>query len=107
MNKKKIEFAQDNKDLWKENNLLHKMKLLNDALEIEKTKNNILEQHGRQEMLEVTGIRHEDGKKCNDIYRIFKLTLTNIKNQKLKFPTEWKTKLLLQNSKIDQSFILE
>ena len=95
MNKKKIEFAQDNKDLWKENNLLHKMKLLNDDLEIEKTKNNILEQHGRQEMLEVTGIRHEDGKKCNDIYRIFKLTLTNIKNQKLKFPTEWKTKLLL------------
>ena len=57
------------------------MKLLNDALEIEKTKNNILEQHGRQEMLEVTGIPHEDGENCNDIYRIFKLTSTNIKNQ--------------------------
>ena len=49
--------TQENKDLRKENNLLNKMiKQMDDDLEIEKTKQNALEQYGRQEMLEVTGI---------------------------------------------------
>ena len=49
--------TQENKDLRKENNLLNKMiKQMDDDLEIEKTKQNALEQYGRQEMLEVTSI---------------------------------------------------
>ena len=49
--------TQENKDLQKENNLLNKMiKQMDDDLEIEKTKQNALEQYGRQEMLEVTSI---------------------------------------------------
>ena len=49
--------TQENKDLPKENNLLNKMiKQMDDDLEIEKTKQNALEQYGRQEMLEVTSI---------------------------------------------------
>ena len=49
--------TQENKDLRKENNLLNKMiKRMDDDLVIEKTKQNALEQYGRQEMLEVTGI---------------------------------------------------
>ena len=53
-------------------------------LEIEKTKRNALEQYGKQEMLEVTGIPHEDGENCIDIiYKLCELTSTNIKKSKI------------------------
>ena len=40
------------------------IKRMDDDLEIEKTKRNALEQYGRREMLEFTGIPHEDGENC-------------------------------------------
>ena len=40
------------------------IKRMDDDLEIEKTKRNALEQYGRREMLEFTGIPHEDGESC-------------------------------------------
>ena len=67
------------------------IKQLDDDLEIEKqkTKRNALEQYGRQEILEVTGIPHKDSENCIDIiYKICELTSTNIKNQRLKLSTE-------------------
>lgn len=49
--------TQKNRKLRKENNLLNKMiKQFDDNLGIEKTKRNALEQYGRQELLEITGI---------------------------------------------------
>ena len=70
--------TQENKDLRKENNLLNKMiKPVDDNLEFEKTKRSALEQYGRREMLEVTGIPHKDGENCIDIiYKLCELTST-------------------------------
>ena len=55
--KKISKSTQKNRKLRKENNLLNKMiKQFDDNLGIEKTKRNALEQYGRQELLEITGI---------------------------------------------------
>ena len=55
--KKISKSTQKNRKLRKENNLLYKMiKQFDDNLGIEKTKRNALEQYGRQELLEITGI---------------------------------------------------
>lgn len=55
--KKISKSTQKNRKLRKENNLLNKMiKQFDDNLGIEKTKRNALEQYGRQDLLEITGI---------------------------------------------------
>ena len=55
--KKISKSTQKNRKLRKENNLLNKMiKQFDNNLGIEKTKRNALEQYGRQELLEITGI---------------------------------------------------
>ena len=68
------------------------IKQMDDDLEIEKTKQNALEQYGRQEMLEVTGIPHKDGENWIDIiYKLYELTSTNIKKSKTEIAHRMKT----------------
>ena len=66
--KKISKSTQKNRKLRKENNLLNKMiKQFDDNLGIEKTKRNALEQYGRQDLLEITGIPQENGENCIEI----------------------------------------
>ena len=76
------------------------IKQMDGNLEIEKTKRNAFEQYGRQEMLEVTGIPHEDGENCIDIiYKLCELTSTNIKKSKIEIAHRMKTGAIIAKFK--------
>ena len=69
---------------------------MDDNLEIEKIKRNALEQYGRQEMLEVTGIPHKDGENCIDIiYKLYELTSTDIKKSKIEIAHRMKNDAII------------
>ena len=76
------------------------IKQMDGNLEIEKTKRNAFEQYGRQEMLEVTGIPHEDGENCIDIiYKLCELTSTNMKKSKIEIAHRMKTGAIIAKFK--------
>ena len=55
---------------------------MDDNLEIEKTKRNVLEQYDRREMLEVTGIPNGDGEDCIDIIYNLRVNINKYKEIK-------------------------
>ena len=62
----------ENKNLKKENTLINRtLNDLHEELEIEKVKKNQLEQYGRREMLEISGIPVAQDENCSDI--VYKL----------------------------------
>ena len=75
----------ENKNLKKENTLINRtLNDLHEELEIEKVKRNQLEQYGRREMLEISGIPVAQDENCSDIvYKLCQITSTNIKKSKI------------------------
>ena len=75
----------ENKNLKKENTLINRtLNDLHEELEIEKVKRNQLEQYGRREMLEISGILVAQDENCSDImYKLCQITSTNIKKSKI------------------------
>ena len=82
----------ENKNLKKENTLINRtLNDLHEELEIEKVKRNHLEQYGRREMLEISGIPVAQDENCTDIvYKLCQITSTDIKKLKLKYHIEQK-----------------
>ena len=75
----------ENKNLKKENNLINRtLNDLHEELEIEKVKKNQLEQYGRREMLEISGIPVAQDENCSDtVYKLCQITSTDIKKSKI------------------------
>ena len=75
----------ENKNLKKENTLINRtLNDLHEELEIEKVKRNQLEQYGRREMLEISGIPVAQDENCTDIvYKLCQITSTDIKKSKI------------------------
>ena len=75
----------ENKNLKKENTLIHRiLNDLHEELELEKIKRNQLEQYGRREMLEISGIPVAQDENCTDIvYNLCQITSTDIKKSKI------------------------
>ena len=81
----------ENKNL-KENTLINRtLNNPHEESEIEKVKRNQLEQYGRREMLEISGIPVAQDENCtNIVYKLCQITSTDIKKLRLKYHTEKK-----------------
>ena len=61
-----------------------KRKSKHEELELEKVKRNQLEQYGRREMLEISGIPVAQDENCTDImYKLCQITSTDVKKTKI------------------------
>ena len=75
----------ENKNVKKENTLINRpLNDLHEELELEKVKRNQLEQYGRMEILEISGIPVAQDENCTDIvYKLCQITFTDIKKTKI------------------------
>ena len=85
LNNKSTDIDKENKQIDKENKLLlSKINSLEKKLEEERHKRISLEQYGRREMLEISGIQEQEGEDCIEIaHRICKSAKANIPIRKI------------------------
>ena len=79
------EIKNSNSRLRKENDILwNKVNLFTKGLVEEQLKRNNLEQYGRREMIEISGIPHEQNKDCIDLaHQVCKLAAVDIKKKRI------------------------
>ena len=79
------EIKNSNSRLRKENDILwNKVNLLTKGLVEEQLKRNNLEQYGRREMIEISGISHEQNEDCIELaHQVCKLAAVDIKKKKI------------------------
>ena len=79
------ETKNTNSRLQKENDiLLNKFNILTKGLAQEQLKRNSLEQYGRREMIEISGISHEQNEDCIELaHQVCKLAAVDIKKKKI------------------------
>ena len=79
------EIKDTNSRLQKENDILwNKIHLLTKGLAEEQLKRNNLEQYGRREMIEISGIPHEQNENCiNLAHQVCKLSAVDIKKKNI------------------------
>ena len=80
-----MEIKNTNARLQKENDILwNKIHLLTKGLAEEQLKRNNLEQYGIKEMIEISGIPHEQNEDCIDLaHQVCKLAAVDIKKEKI------------------------